>query len=107
MPSSSTTARHLPTNVNVDALTDVGAITFDSVTSDGKADVLHWTYHPDSADLDFLEPGDTLTITYQAEVSDGHGTSAAAADRHARRQWRVDRQSAPRRTTPSTMSAAA
>jgi VCBS repeat-containing protein len=65
---------HLPANVDVEALTDAGAVTFDSVTSDGKVDTLHWSYNPDNADLDFLEPGDTLTITYQAEVSDGHGS---------------------------------
>jgi Ca2+-binding RTX toxin-like protein len=39
-------------------------------------DVLHWTYNPINADLDFLEPGDTLTVTFQAKVSDGHTTTA-------------------------------
>jgi len=65
---------HLPANIDADALVDSGAIKFDSVTSDGKADVLHWTYDPAGANLDFLEPGDTLTLTYQAKVSDGHGS---------------------------------
>jgi len=65
---------HLPGNVDVAALTNAGAVTFDSVTSDGKADVLHWSYHPTGANLDFLEPGDTLTITFEARVSDGHGS---------------------------------
>jgi fibronectin-binding autotransporter adhesin len=65
---------HLPANFDVDALIDSTAIKFDSVTSDGKADVLHWSYDPSNADLDFLKPGDTLTITYQAQVSDGHGS---------------------------------
>jgi fibronectin-binding autotransporter adhesin len=65
---------HLPDNVDVDGLVGSSAIKFDSVTSDGKADVLHWTYDPAGANLDFLEPGDTLTITYQAQVSDGHGS---------------------------------
>jgi fibronectin-binding autotransporter adhesin len=64
---------HLPSNVDVNALVDSGAIKFDSVSSDGKADVLHWTYDSTDANLDFLEPGDTLTLTYQAKVSDGHG----------------------------------
>jgi fibronectin-binding autotransporter adhesin len=39
-------------------------------------DVLHWTYNPANADLDFLEPGDTLTVTFQAQVSDGHAVTA-------------------------------
>jgi fibronectin-binding autotransporter adhesin len=64
---------HLPDNVDVDALIDKSAITFDHVTSDGKPDVLQWTYDPAGANLDFLKPGDTLTITYQAQVNDGHG----------------------------------
>jgi VCBS repeat-containing protein len=67
----------LPSNVDAGALIDSGAITFDSVTSDGKADVLHWTYNPANANFDFLEPGDTLTITYTAQVSDGHGSVGA------------------------------
>ncbi len=65
---------HLPSNIDVDALAESSAIKFDSVSSDGKADVLHWSYDPTDADLGFLEPGDTLTITYQAKVSDGHGS---------------------------------
>jgi fibronectin-binding autotransporter adhesin len=66
---------HLPSNLDVDALIDSSAIKFDSVISDGKPDVLHWSYDPAGANLDFLEPGDTLTITYQARISDGHGSS--------------------------------
>lgn len=66
---------HLPAGLDVDALASAGAISFDKVTSDGHADMLHWSYHPSGANLDFLEPGDTLTITYQAKVSDGHGSS--------------------------------
>jgi VCBS repeat-containing protein len=65
---------HLPPGIDVDALIDSSAIKFDSVSSDGGTDVLHWTYDPTGANLDFLEPGDTLTVTYQAEVSDGHGS---------------------------------
>ncbi|MGJ4892143.1 VCBS domain-containing protein [Bradyrhizobium sp. HKCCYLRH3099] len=67
---------NLPENVHVDALASAAAITFDSATSDGHKEVLHWTYHPDAVNLDFLKPGDTLTVTYQAVVSDGHDTSA-------------------------------
>jgi fibronectin-binding autotransporter adhesin len=69
----------LPPGVNVDALINPKAVTFDSTTSDGKADVLHWSYNPDHPDLDFLEPGDTLTITYHAQVNDGHATTGDQA----------------------------
>jgi len=67
----------LPANLNVDALASANAVSFDSVTSDGKSDVLHWSYHPTGANLDFLEPGDTLSITFKAQVSDGHATLGA------------------------------
>jgi len=62
----------LPAGINVDALINPSAVTFDSTTSDGKSDTLHWTYNPTNYNLDFLEPGDTLTITFNAQVSDGH-----------------------------------
>jgi fibronectin-binding autotransporter adhesin len=65
----------LPSGINVDALINPNAVTFDSTTADGKPDVLHWTYHPTNYNLDFLEPGDKLTITFNAEVSDGHATA--------------------------------
>jgi fibronectin-binding autotransporter adhesin len=65
----------LPSGVDVDALINPSAVTFDSVKADGQADVLHWSYNPTSPDLDFLEPGDTLTITFNAQVSDGHATA--------------------------------
>ncbi|MGJ4950875.1 Npun_F0296 family exosortase-dependent surface protein [Bradyrhizobium sp. HKCCYLS20291] len=70
-------AASLPETVHIEALASAGAITFDSVTSHGGTEVLHWSYHPDAVNLDFLQPGDTLTVTYQAKVSDGHGTSGA------------------------------
>ncbi|WP_316232400.1 VCBS domain-containing protein [Bradyrhizobium sp. SZCCHNR1051] len=69
----------LPSNAHVQALADAHAITFDSTSSDGGSDVLHWTYHPADVNLDFLNSGDTLTITYQAKVSDGHGGTATKA----------------------------
>jgi fibronectin-binding autotransporter adhesin len=69
----------LPAGVNVDALINPKAVTFDSVTSDGKADALHWNYNPTNPDLDFLEPGDTLTITFHAQVNDGHATAGNQA----------------------------
>jgi fibronectin-binding autotransporter adhesin len=69
----------LPSGVNVDALINPSAVTFNSVKSDGKADVLHWSYNPTNPDLDFLEPGDTLTITFHAQVNDGHATAGNQA----------------------------
>jgi fibronectin-binding autotransporter adhesin len=69
----------LPNGINVNALINPSAVTFDSVTSDGKADVLHWTYNPANPNLDFLGSGDTLTITFNAQVSDGHATSGTQA----------------------------
>jgi len=39
----------------------------------GGTNVLHWTYDPKNPDLDFLKSGDTLTITFKAQVDDGHG----------------------------------
>ena len=69
----------LPANANIAALIDPHALTFDSVTSDGQTDVLHWTYHPTGANLDFLEPGDTLSITFKAQVSDGLAASGVQA----------------------------
>jgi len=51
----------LPVDANVATLIDAAAVTFDSVTTDGGLDVLHWTYNPINPDLNFLHPGDTLT----------------------------------------------
>jgi VCBS repeat-containing protein len=62
----------LPSGADIDALISATAIKFDSVISDGGSDVLNWTYQPTNADLDFLKPGDTLTVTYTAEVEDGN-----------------------------------
>jgi VCBS repeat-containing protein len=64
---------HLPDNVDVSALISSHAITFDTAKSDGGTEVLHWTYDPDNPNLDFLKSGDTLTITFAAQVNDGHG----------------------------------
>jgi VCBS repeat-containing protein len=64
----------LPGNADTSALIAASAITFDSVTTNGGTEVLHWTYDPNNADLDFLKAGDTLTVTYTAQVDDGHGS---------------------------------
>jgi fibronectin-binding autotransporter adhesin len=65
----------LPANVSVAALKAASAVTFDSVQTNGATNVLHWTYDPNNPDLDFLKSGDTLTITFKAQVNDGHGSS--------------------------------
>ncbi len=65
--------KSLPAGVNVAALIAASAITFEAAASDGGSKALHWTYNPDGVDLGFLGQGDTLTITYLAEVNDGHG----------------------------------
>jgi len=62
-----------PGNVDISKLIASSAITFDSVKSDGGAEVLHWSYDPTNPNLDFLKSGDTLSITYTAQVNDGHG----------------------------------
>jgi VCBS repeat-containing protein len=67
----------LPAGVNVSALIDPSTITFDSVKTTGGPDVLDWSYNPGNASLDFLEPGDTLTLAFKALVSDGHATTAS------------------------------
>ena len=66
----------LPSDANVSALIASSAITFDTVQTTGGQDVLDWTYNPTNADLDFLESGDKLTLTFNALVSDGHATTA-------------------------------
>jgi VCBS repeat-containing protein len=63
----------LPANVDIAALISANAVTFDTAHSDGGTDVLHWTYDPTNPNLDFLKSGDTLTISYTAQVNDGQG----------------------------------
>jgi fibronectin-binding autotransporter adhesin len=69
----------LPGNANVDALKAASAIKFDSVQTNGGVNVLHWTYDPDNPNLDFLKSGDTLTISFTAQVNDGHGSVGSQA----------------------------
>ena len=67
----------VPTNsaVNISTLIASGAISFDQsgLTSDGGQQTIDWTYDPDAADLDWLQDGDTLTLTYTAQITDGAG----------------------------------
>jgi VCBS repeat-containing protein len=69
----------LPAGLDLSSLVDHDAITFDSVTSNGGSETLHWTYNPADPHLDFLEPSDTLTLAFKAEVTDGHVTTADQA----------------------------
>jgi VCBS repeat-containing protein len=69
----------LPNGVNISALLDSHDITFDTVQSNGGTAVLDWTYHPTSSNLDFLKAGDVLKLTFNAQVSDGHGHTANQA----------------------------
>ncbi len=61
----------LPQGADVAALINPDTMSFDSVTADGGSDVLHWTYNPGHANFDFLQPGDTLTLTFDAAVHEG------------------------------------
>jgi len=63
----------LPGNVSAAALIAASAVTFNSVQSAGGAEVIRWTYDPTNPDLDFLHAGDTLAITFTAQVNDGQG----------------------------------
>jgi VCBS repeat-containing protein len=63
----------LPNGTNISALIDASDVTFDTAQSNGGTQQLHWTYHPTNPDLDFLQAGDKLTITFNAQVNDGHG----------------------------------
>ncbi|WP_283435632.1 tandem-95 repeat protein [Neorhodopirellula lusitana] len=54
------------------ALTQVSALTFEnSVISGGAPNSIGYSYAPTAVNLDFLRPGDTLTITYDVLVNDG------------------------------------
>jgi T1SS-143 domain-containing protein len=63
----------LPKGVDVSALLASGAISFNEVISDGGQKTITWTYDPTAANLNWLAKGDTLTITYIAQVNDDHG----------------------------------
>src|SRR5205807_721198 len=69
----------LPTGVDVSALVASGAISFNTVTTDGGSKVLTWTYNPAAANLDWLRSTDVLTLTYSAQVNDGSGNVGSQA----------------------------
>ena len=64
-------------SVNVAALIASGAISFDPAISNGEQVIIGWHYDPAAADLDWLRAGDTLTLTFVAQVDDGHGNVGA------------------------------
>jgi T1SS-143 domain-containing protein len=54
------------------SLIAAGALTFgNTATSDGNTQIIHWTYNPAAANLDFLAQGQTLSIDYEVAVGDG------------------------------------
>jgi VCBS repeat-containing protein len=63
----------LPAGVDLAALVAASTISFSTVTTDGGAKVLTWTYDPAAANLDFLRAGDVLTVEFTAKVNDGSG----------------------------------
>ena len=75
-------------SVNVAALIASGAVSFDPAISNGEQVVINWHYDPAAADLDWLRQGDTLTITYLAQVNDGQGNvgNQQPGDHHHRHQ---------------------
>ena len=42
-----------------------------------SSETIDWHYDPAAADLDWLRAGDTLTLTFVAQVDDGHGNVGA------------------------------
>lgn len=66
----------LPANVDVSGLIAASAVSFDTVTTNGGPEILHWVYNP-GVGVDFLKAGDTLTITYVAQVDDGSGSAGS------------------------------
>src|SRR5262245_57159942 len=65
-------------SIDVSALIASGAISFAPLAaSNGESQTVNWTYNPAAADLDWLRQGDTLTLTYVAQIDDGHGNVGA------------------------------
>jgi VCBS repeat-containing protein len=58
------------------ALTAAGAFTVTDTVSNGGAVNIGYSYDPGAANLDFLAVGQSLTITYTVQVSDGTTNSA-------------------------------
>ena len=61
----------LPAGNNLSPLTALSALKLTDGVSNGGTKTLAWTYDPTAVNLDFLRPGETLTIRYGVAVSDG------------------------------------
>lgn len=61
----------LPSGVNLSTLGLATNIYIGGATSDGHSKDLVWMYDPGSANLDFLNDTDVLTVTYTAQIGDG------------------------------------
>jgi len=57
------------------ALTALAAFTLTGTTSNGGSATIGYSYDPTAANLDFLAAGQSLTITYTVQVSDGNSAS--------------------------------
>ncbi|MEM5474120.1 VCBS domain-containing protein [Hoeflea sp. AS60] len=65
----------LPVGVDVSALIDAAAVKFSAAqVSNSGARTFTWDYDPTVANLDWLGEGETLTITYNGQINDGHVT---------------------------------
>jgi VCBS repeat-containing protein len=74
-PNSATNADSVAASIA--ALTDAAAVSFQNDTSNGEDTTSEWYYDPAATDLDWLREGDTLTITFTAQVDDGQGNVGA------------------------------
>ena len=62
----------VPGGSDIHALTDTSVLKFTSTASNGGARTIGWTYDPGPANLDFLAAGETLTVSFQVRITDGH-----------------------------------
>jgi VCBS repeat-containing protein len=62
----------LPGTIDIDALLAVEAISFGNLDpANGESQTVSWTYDPAAANLDWLGEGETLSVSYLAEVTAG------------------------------------
>jgi VCBS repeat-containing protein len=69
----------VPGSFDVSALIAASAVSFDTVSTSGGSNTLHWTYNPAATNLDWLKAGDSLVVTYNAQVNDGSGNTGSQA----------------------------
>ncbi|MDM9623576.1 VCBS domain-containing protein, partial [Rhizobium sp. S96] len=60
------------------ALTNNAALTFGSAPVSNGLSFIDWKYEPGAQNLDFLAKGQTLTVTYMVQVSDGTSATPTA-----------------------------